>query len=221
MSDEIEVMDQDDGGSRKRSRVPTAELDERMSALEERMADLDTRERELAERESAFAERMRVAPREREANIPSRSRAADDTARIERPSMDFYAPPSQLETPSDDQYYYRWIRESVMGSATPANVQQRIRQGYVRVRIDELPEDFVVDEDERGDGFARTSGLMLMRIPLERKRAMDNYHIGRSVERLQSADELQGIAKRDYVREDRGSRSLTGSEAHRMLSGMS
>jgi hypothetical protein len=215
-------------GEDRRVRVTNAELnarmnefDQRMSILDERMADLDVRERELSEREAAFQSQVALAPREREEFISTRSRAADDTRRMERPSMDAYAPPSQMEIPQDDTYYYRWIRESVNGVADPSNVQKRIRDGYVRVKMSDLPEDFIVDEDLRGDGYARNSGLILMRIPHEKKAQIDAYYLGRSRDRLQGADELQGVAKGDYVREDRGSRSLTGRDAQQALSHMS
>jgi len=41
------------------------------------------------------------------------------------------------------------VAEHVNGQQTPRNVQMRLQEQYVRVRIDELPEDFMVDEDMR------------------------------------------------------------------------
>jgi hypothetical protein len=219
---------QDEAPQPARTRVTNAELnsrmnefDQRMAEMDARMAEMDVRERDLDMREMEMKSEPVMAPREREEFISTRSRAADETARLERQSMDFYAPPSQMEIPKDDVFYYRWIRESVNGIADPANVQKRIREGYERVKMSDLPEDFIVDEDLRGDGYARTSGLILMRIPHQRKAAIDKYYLGRSEERLHSADELQGLARGDYVKEDRGSRSLTGVDAQRALSQMS
>jgi hypothetical protein len=180
-----------------------------------READLDAREAALAAREAA------LAPREREAHITTRSRVTDDTRRFERQSMDYYAPPNQLRTPEDPEYHFRWIAEHVNGQQMPRNVQMRLQEGYVRVRMDELPEDFMVDEDLKGDGYARTSGLILMRLPIERKRLRDAYYAKKSRERANSVDELQGIAGRNAVREDRGTRTLTGAEAGRALANMS
>lgn len=219
MNDEINESE-DAGETPKRGRVTNAELLERMEAIDARMADLDARERELSEREEAFKAQA-LAPREREMSQEGRSRAHDDTAHMERLPMDFYAPPGQLEVPKSQQYYYRWIAESVNGMATPTNVQKRIREGFERVKMQDLPEDFIVDEDHRGDGFARNSGLILMRIPHQKKAAIDRYYLKKSAERLAGADELQGIAKRDYVREDRGSRTLSGRDAQDVLSAMS
>lgn len=180
-----------------------------------RQAELDAREAELARREAT------LAPREREAHITTRSRVMDDTARFERQSMDFYAPPNQLRVPTDPEYHYRWIAEHVNGQQMPRNVQMRLQEGYIRVRMDELPEDFMVDEDLKGDGYARTSGLILMRLPVARKAARDAYYTKKSRERASSVDELQGVAGKNAVREDRGSRSLTGAEAGRALANMS
>lgn len=183
---------------------------------------LDEREAALAEREAAMAEReARIAPREREYEHDPRGRAGDSSVRMERQSMDYYSPPNQLQVPRDPEYHYRWVAESVNGSQTPRNVQQRLQEGYARVRADQLPEDFLVDEDIKGDGLARTSGLLLMRIPLSRKRARDDFFTRRSRERANSVDELQGVAGSNALREDRGTRSLTGAEAARALQRMS
>lgn len=195
----------------------TAGLDDATTAstYDARMADLDAREAALAEREAA------LAPREREGQILTRSRVMDDTKRLERQSMDYYAPPNQLRTPDDPEYHFRWIAEHVNGQHMPRNVQMRLQEGYIRVRMDELPEDFMVDEDVKGDGYARTGGLILMRLPVSRKLQRDAYYARKSKERANSVDELQGIAGRNAVRKDRGSRSLTGAEAGRALANMS
>lgn len=195
----------------------TAGLDDATTAstYDARMADLDAREAALAEREAA------LAPREREGQILTRSRVMDDTKRLERQSMDYYAPPNQLRTPDDPEYHFLWIAEHVNGQHMPRNVQMRLQEGYIRVRMDELPEDFMVDEDVKGDGYARTGGLILMRLPVSRKLQRDAYYARKSKERANSVDELQGIAGRNAVREDRGSRSLTGAEAGRALANMS
>jgi hypothetical protein len=185
------------------------------AGIDEGASTFDARWAELEEREA------RVAAREREVELSTRSRALDDTRRYERPSMDYYAPPNQLRTPEDPEYHFRWIAEYVNGQHMPRNVQTRLQEGYVRVRMDELPEDFLVDEDLKGDGYARTGGLILMRLPVSRKMQRDAYYRKRSQERANSVDELQGVAGRNAVREDRGTRSLTGAEAGRAIATMS
>lgn len=204
--------------------------DDQVEAAPEAPDELDAREMELRRREEALLEReaefaayreqiaSQAAPRERDND--SRSRVLDETSRMERQSMEYYAPPSQLEVPQDDEYHYRWVAEYVNGSHMPRLVQNRIREGYERVHKEALPEDFLVDEDTFGDGWARQSGLILMRWPKAKQAARTRYYQRMSQERLQAADELQGVAGRDAVREDRGTRALTGVEAGRALANM-
>lgn len=154
---------------------------------------------------------------QRERTNSDRSRASDDTAHVERPGMDFYAPPNQLEVPLSEQFVFRWVAEYVNGNQTPRNVQMRIREGYERVRMENLPEDFIVDEDLRGDGYARTGGLILMRVPRQRHEARNRYYRQRSEDRLDAVNEVQGVAGRNAVKEDRGSGTLTGESARRFM----
>lgn len=194
-------------------------MEQRMAAMEDKLMErfdvADAREAELDAREAA------LAPRERDDVHVTMSRKADDSRFLNRLAIDHYAPPSQLEVPEDGEYSYRWVAEYVNGSHMPRGVNERMREGYVRVTAESLPEDFLVDEDTFNDGYARTSGLILMRIPMERKLMRDRYYANLSQERLGQANELQGIAGRDSVKEDRGSRSLTGAEAGRALHTMS
>lgn len=163
-------------------------------------------------------------PRSEAARAGGRSRAADETASMERPRMDQWAPPNALETPPDTaDYVFRWVAEYVNGQPTPRNVQMRLREGYIRVNVSELPDDFLaaVDEDTKGDGFARTGGLILMRLPRKFAEQRRAYYRKRSLEASFAADALQGVAGHDYVQEDRGSRSLEGADAGRILQQMS
>lgn len=177
------------------------------------------REREM---EAKFAAReAALMAREREREFEARDRAADVTERRERLSIDAYSPPAQMDVPSSDEYAYRWVAEYVNGTRTSANIQRRIREGYERVHAAELPDGFIVDEDEFGDGFARHSGLILMRIPFSAKQKRDEYYRRRSVDAARGADELQGVRGLPTVREDRGSRVLTGRDAQSALTYMS
>jgi hypothetical protein len=149
------------------------------------------------------------------------SRAADSTANMERPSMDRWSPANVLETPDNTgEYRYRWIAEYVNGAHTPRNVQMALREGYQRVSIQDLPDDFLVDED-KGDGWARTGGLILMRLPEAFAQQREQHYLKRSVDAVSGANELQGLAGRNAVEEDRGTRSLSGREAGAALANMS
>lgn len=152
------------------------------------------------------------------------SRSSDRTEAMERPAMDRWSPPNMLETPQEDgEYVFRWVREYVNGQPDARNVQMRLREGFVRVNIAELPESFLgaVEEDVKGDGFARTGGLILMRLPKKFAEQRRAYYRKRSMEAAFAADALQGVAGANAVQEDRGSRSLEGGEAGRMLQQLS
>jgi hypothetical protein len=148
----------------------------------------------------------------------ARSRAQDDSRLGSRPPIDQWSPAHQLETPRDPRFEFRWMAEYVNGGALPRNIHMRMREGWERVRITELPEDFLLyDVDDRGDGFARYGGLLLMRLAVELYWQRQAYYRGRSADRLRSANQLQGVAGRDAVEEDRGTRTLMGEDSARAL----
>lgn len=160
-------------------------------------------------------------PTDRERTRAADSRATDTRARDERPPMDAWAPSTALAVPqSHGDYVFRWIAEYVNGVHTPNTVNGALREGYTRVRIDELPEDFIVDED-LGDGYARTGGLILMRLPKHFAKQRRDYYRKRSRSALQAANELQGVAGKDAVSEDRGTVTLSGSDAANAIRSMS
>lgn len=151
----------------------------------------------------------------------AKSRAKDDTAAMERPSMERWAPSNVLEVPqSSGDYRFRWIAEYVNGQHMSRNVSSALREGYQRVTISDLPEDFVVDEDT-GDGYARVGGLILMRLPEEFAKQREAHYRNRSAESVRGANVLQGVAGANAVAEDRGTRTLSGAEAGAALKQMS
>ena len=159
---------------------------------------------------------------ERERTAAGKSRAVDNTKTMERPSMSQWSPAAALELPeATGDYRFRWIAEYVNGVHTPRNVQAAIREKYERVKISEIPEDFIVDEDLRGDGIARTGGLILMRLPEEFALQRENYYSRRSREALAGANTIQGVAGNNAVYEDRGTKTLSGSDAGAALRNMS
>jgi hypothetical protein len=148
----------------------------------------------------------------------ARSRAKAKSEAKERGAIDQWSPANTLETPDDGEYHYRWIAEMVNGHPTPNNVQRRLREKWIRVRREDLPEDFVVNEESAdGDGYARRDGQILMRIPKAMKAQRDAFYLQQSQARAEAVDTLQGIAGRDAIREDRGTRVLEGAEAGQFL----
>ena len=153
----------------------------------------------------------------------SQSRSADNTKSMERPRMDRWSPAQVLELPpAKNGYRNRWVAEYVNGAHVPQNVQRAIREGYERVHVQEFEgSNYYITDEEKGDGFARQGGLILMRIPEDFAQQREEYYSRRSAEGLKGANELQGVAGRDAVYEDRGSRTLSGADAGAALRNMS
>lgn len=151
----------------------------------------------------------------------AQSRRRDESELRERPALDAWAPPGMLELPPNDaQYVYRFIAEYTNGQYMATRLSAAKREGYEFLRIAELPEGFIVDEDVKGDGLARVGGLIMARLPrrfAEQRRA---YYSQRAAERLAGADELQGVAGANAVRENRGTRTLDGRAAGEALASM-
>jgi hypothetical protein len=160
----------------------------------------------------------RSRPPESKRTSGSKTRMADETARLERDDLDTWAPPSMLTLPPNDDYWvYRWVSEYVNGSFMTQRLNAAKRDGYEFVRIDELPEGFIVDEDMKGDGIARVGGLIMARMPRRKAELRKAYYERRSAEMLSGANQLQGIAGKDSFEENRGTRALDGRAAGEAL----
>ena len=49
-----------------------------------------------------------------------------------------YTPPSTLPEPNPEPgYVFRWVATHVLGSADPANVSKKMRDGWIPVKADE------------------------------------------------------------------------------------
>lgn len=150
----------------------------------------------------------------------AKSRSKDDTRMQDRPETYQYSPSAQLTVPIDPDYVYRWCAEYVNGEYRAATIQRHMQDGYVRVLMEQLPEDFLLFDPTDKENATRYGGLILMRVPRFKHEARRNYYEKQSKERLSAANELQGIAGRDSVEEDRGTRTLTGEDAARALHAM-
>ena len=182
------------------------------------MTKSDTRSDELRDQLTAAS---KGRPTEQSRASSSKSREADATENMEREDLNYYAPPSQIKLPeSDPHWVYRWITEYVNGVYTPQRLNRARAEGYQFVRVDDLPEGFYVDEDHKGDGLARYGGLVLARLPRQKAEARRRYYQARSQESLRGANQLQGIAGKDTVEENRGTRTLDGRAAGEALRSM-
>lgn len=159
---------------------------------------------------------------ERSRTSAAKARVNDTREAEARTRMDHWSPANVLETPPQkDGWAYRWIAEYVNGHADPRNVQMAVREGYVRVTIAELPDDFLVDEDTRGDGLARTGGLILMKLPVEFSQQRREHYRKRMEDAVAGANKLQGVGGTlPHYAEDRGSRVLNGPDARQAIKNM-
>lgn len=163
----------------------------------------------------------RDRPTDQSRSSASLSREADESSRFEHPDLDHWAPPSQLSLPPNDhQFVYRWVSEYVNGQYMSNRLNAARREGYSFVKMDELPEGFIVDEDTKGDGLARVGGLLMAKLPRRFAEQRKAYYSRRSAEMLAGADQLQGVAGANAVRENRGTRSLDGRAAGEALRSM-
>lgn len=165
-----------------------------------------------AELETASATRDR--PSEADRSSASLARSTDDTENFERPELDFWAPNNTLRLPENDhQWVYRWITEYVNGTRVPQRLNKARQQGWQFVRVADLPEGFYVDEDVAGDGLARMGGLVMAKLPRRFAEQRKAHYARQSAQMLAGANQLQGVAGRDTVEENRGTRSLDGPAA--------
>jgi hypothetical protein len=122
--------------------------------------------------------------------------------------------------PNNEDWVYRWVSEYVNGSYMTQRLNAAKRDGYEFVHIDALPEGFIVDEDMKGDGLARVGGLIMARMPRRKALLRKAYYEKRSADMLNGANQLQGIAGKDAIEENRGTRSLDGRAAGEALRSM-
>jgi hypothetical protein len=163
-------------------------------------------------------EASRDRPTEADRSSATLARAADETSAFERQDLDFWAPNNTLRLPDNDpQWVYRWITEYVNGARVPQRMNKARQQGWQFVRMSELPEGFYVDEDVAGDGLARMGGLVMAKLPRRFAEQRKAHYAKRSQEMLAGANQLQGVAGRDTVEENRGTRSLDGPAAGNAL----
>ena len=77
--------------------------------------------------------------------------------------------PEVLPMPDDRPgWKHRYIRISTMGTADPANISSKLREGYEPCKADEYPEMMMhATQEGRFKGNIEVGGLLLCRIPKE------------------------------------------------------
>jgi hypothetical protein len=105
--------------------------------------------------------------------------------------------PSALPTPEPrDGLHFRWIRTSTLGNSDNTNVLARFREGYISVKVLDVPELTVVfDIDFRFKDNVEVGGLLLCSIPAEI--AEERVEV-----QLEQAQHAQDAVDRNFMREN-------------------
>jgi hypothetical protein len=98
--------------------------------------------------------------------------------------------PEVLPMPDDRPgWKHRYIRISTMGTADPANISSKFREGYEPCKADEYPEMMMhATQEGRFKGNIEVGGLLLCRIPDEFMVQRAAYYDKQSKAQMESVD---------------------------------
>ena len=121
-------------------------------------------------------------------------RTQETRAKDVRPPVTF-VPTSlipQLES-KDPDWVFRWIRvETREGKPDNKNLSARLREGWVPVKADEVPEiseqPLLATQDRRFDGMIRHAELLLCKIAKEKAEARRKYNRDLASRQIESVD---------------------------------
>lgn len=115
-----------------------------------------------------------------EARTPRTTQMRENSARYD------YQPPSKLPEPTPEEgYAFRWIATHIMGQLVPANVSQRMREGWEPVKASDHPELRLAATKE---GNIEIGGLMLCKAPEEMLRSRSAYYDRQAQAQMESVD---------------------------------
>lgn len=108
-----------------------------------------------------------------------------------------WAPASVLPTiPPRDGWHFRWVRLSSRGEADDLNVNQSFREGFVPATAEDIGNIHLSsDKSVRFPGAIEVGGLLLCKIPEERRLAREEYY------NRQSISQITGV-NNDILREN-------------------
>lgn len=97
-----------------------------------------------------------------------------------------YQPPSKLPDPTPEPgYVYHWVATRVLEQATPTNVSEKMRDGWVPVKAEDHPELYL-EGDKNGN--VEIGGLMLCKMNKERYDARKQYYEKVTAAQMSSVD---------------------------------
>lgn len=101
-----------------------------------------------------------------------------------------YLPTSLLpEINKDPGYNYRWVRVIARGQQDNANMNARLREGWVPCKSEDHPEFHTFqDKNSRFNGLIEYGGLLLCKISKERSAARQKYYRNMNERQIESVD---------------------------------
>jgi len=113
-----------------------------------------------------------------------------ETREIQTMRPESWRPPEVLPMPDPRPgWTHRYIRISMMGTADPANISSKFREGYEPVRAEDYPEMMMhATQEGRFKGNIEVGGLLLCRIPEEFLKQREAYYANQNKSQMESVD---------------------------------
>ena len=119
--------------------------------------------------------------------VESQDRTARDLKSRDKSARAVYVPPSNLPDPTPEPgWVYHWVATHILGQATPTNVSQKMREGWVPVKAEDHPELMLMGNEKTGN--VEIGGLMLCKMPSEKYRARQDYYNAQAQGQMDSVD---------------------------------
>jgi len=113
-----------------------------------------------------------------------------ETREVQSYRPESWRPPEVLPMPDPRPgWTHRYIRISMMGTADPANISSKFREGYEPVRAEDYPEMMMhATQEGRFKGNIEVGGLLLCRIPAEFIDQRNAYYNKQNQAQMESVD---------------------------------
>jgi len=113
-----------------------------------------------------------------------------ETREVQSYRPESWRPPEVLPMPdARPGWIHRYVRISMMGTADPANISSKFREGYEPVRAEDYPEMMMhATQEGRFKGNIEVGGLLLCRIPEEFLKQREAYYANQNKSQMESVD---------------------------------
>ena len=114
-------------------------------------------------------------------------RQARDLQTRDKQTRAVYVPPSTLPEPNPRPgIRHRWVGTHLLGEATPTNVSQKLREGWVPVKAEDYPELMLAGSSKTGN--VEIGGLMLCAMPADLADSRAEYYSQQAQRQMESVD---------------------------------